>query len=159
VAPGQPITQAAPGAAAVVRRGAAATLGATSGSRRTGPRATRRVALRLTRLRMSPRRFAVAHNRRAVRRRRGHRPDGTAVTFVLSRPATVNLSVQRVRGRRAVRVATLVRRGIAGENVVRFSGRIGRRVLRPGRYRMTVSARTPAERTRARTISFTVMRG
>jgi hypothetical protein len=159
VSPGQPITQAAPGAAPVARRGAAATLGAPTPRQRTTPRATRRVALRLTRLRMSPRRFAVAHNRRAVRRRRGHRPDGTAITFLLSRPATVNLTVQRIRGTRAVPVATLVRRGIAGENIVRFSGRIGRRVLRPGRYRMRVSARAPAQRTRARTITFTITRG
>jgi hypothetical protein len=133
-----------------------------SGAR--GPAARPQAAaarLRLTRLRMTPRRFAVSHNRRTVRRRRALAPDGTTITWVLNRPATVRLSIRRVvRKGRTASVQTFDRRAIRGENAVRLSGRIGRRVLRPGRYVLRISARNGAsDRTRTRTIAFTVVRG
>ena len=101
---------------------------------------------------MSPRRFAVAHRRSAARRRRGRAPDGTTITFVMNDPARVTLRVRRVArgGRTPSRVTTLRRTAIRGENTVRFSGRVGRRVLQPGRYRMAIrrpstdGRRTPA---------------
>jgi hypothetical protein len=57
-------------------------------------------------------------------------------------------------------VGTLSRAAIKGENTVRFSGRVGKRVLRPGRYRMTVRATaTGGRRTAPRTLTFTVVKG
>lgn len=40
---------------------------------------------------------------------------------------------------RRVRVGLLVRRARPGVNITAFSGRIGRRALRPGRYRATLT--------------------
>lgn len=114
----------------------------------------------LSRLTLSPSRFRVGRAdtpRSAQRRRRA----GTIVRFRLSEPATVRLLVQRPlpgrlvggrcvaprrgagAGRRCRRwrtVLTLTREGRQGRNRVRFSGRSGKRVLRPGRYRLAARA-------------------
>jgi hypothetical protein len=71
------------------------------------------------------------------------------VRFTLSAAARVTLTVQRGHG---VRGRILVA-GRAGANVVHLTGRIGRRALAPGRYRLVVSAgRTTA------TVAFRVTR-
>lgn len=101
---------------------------------------------RLSRLTLSPARF------------RAGRP-GTIIRFTLSEPATVRLRVLAPRpgrlvggrcvaprrgaerGRRCVRWRTalaLTRQGRRGSNRIRFTGRSGKRVLRPGRYRLAV---------------------
>jgi hypothetical protein len=176
VSPGRPLVQSAPSSAAAVRRAAAARPNSAVARAR-----AQRTALRMRRLRMSPRRFAVSHSRATARRRRGRAPDGTTITWLMNDRARVTLTVQRVRSgkrvagacvapsrrtsrrpscRRTVAVATLRRSAIRGENTVRFSGRIGRRVLRPGRYRMVIRARAAdGRRTAARTLRFTVVRG
>jgi hypothetical protein len=56
----------------------------------------------------------------------------------------VTVRVERKRGRRFVRAGSLRRAGKAGVNKVRFSGRLGRRTLRPGAYRLRVVARDAA---------------
>ena len=63
------------------------------GGARPGPAPARR-KLRLTKLKMSPRRFAVSHRRAP----RGTRLDGTRISWRLNRAATVRLTFQR-RGR------------------------------------------------------------
>lgn len=86
---------------------------------------------------------------------------GTAFRFALSEPGKVRISIQHARpGRRVgrhcrkpstrlrhhrackrlVAAGTLRRTEQAGHASVRFSGRIGRRALRPGRYRATIRA-------------------
>jgi calcineurin-like phosphoesterase family protein len=135
----------------------------------------------LSRLSMLHRRFRVGRNatplsarRRAVR--------GSAFRYRLSEAATVTIRLyRRVRGRRvgrrcradsrryrnrrrctrSVRKGTLTRSAHLGQNTVRFSGRIGRRALKPGRYQaklqaVTVGALHPS---RARSVSFTVLSG
>lgn len=88
-------------------------------------------------------------------------PRGTRFRYTLSEPARVTLSLQRARpGRRAdgrcvapsprlrqakrcIRysgVGTLRRSGAKGANSIRFTGRIGKRALRAGRYRALISA-------------------
>jgi hypothetical protein len=42
---------------------------------------------------------------------------------------------------------TLTRKGEAGAQQVKFSGRIGKKALKPGRYRLTISARDAADNT------------
>src|SRR4051794_33803541 len=133
----------------------------TNGDRPGATSPANRSALRMTRLRMTPRRFAASHRRNVARRRRGHATDGTTITWLMSRPATVRLTVQLIRpGGRTSTVTSFTRKAITGENTVRFSGRIGRRTLRPGRYRMVVRA-TSADgaRTAAQRLTFTVVRG
>jgi len=83
----------------------------------------------LSRLRVSPARF----------RRRAR------VSYRLSEPATVRFTLKRAlrrRGRtryRAVRGA-MTRQGAQGANSFRFTGRVGHRKLRPGRYRLLATA-------------------
>jgi hypothetical protein len=79
----------------------------------------------LSRLRVSPSRL-----RRHAR-----------ISYRLSEPATVRFTVERARRRHrhvshvALRSAFTMT-GVAGSNRLRFSGRLGHRALRPGRYRL-----------------------
>jgi hypothetical protein len=96
----------------------------------------------------------------------------------MDEPATVHVSIRRPvvhrrsagaacgRARSARRpacastvpVTTLERKATAGENAIRFSGRIGRHPLRPGRYVAAVSAGTAdGRRTPLTTLAFRVV--
>jgi hypothetical protein len=109
----------------------------------------------LGRVTLTPARFAVARRATGVTAARR----GTRVRYSLSEPAAVTLRVQRLAGRRARTVGTLRRSGLAGANRVRFSGRIGRRRLAPGRYRLTVRATDAAgNRSAARSRTFRIVR-
>jgi hypothetical protein len=84
---------------------------------------------RLTTLRLRPGTF-----------RRGTK-NGTRVSFRLSEPATVQLTVLKLVGRRYKAVhGSIVRRATAGVNLVRFEGRIGGRLLRGGRHILLATA-------------------
>jgi DNA-binding beta-propeller fold protein YncE len=67
-------------------------------------------------------------------------PVGTTFRYALSVPAAVSVAIQRSRGRRWVRAGALQRVGRLAANRLRFSGRIGRRKLAPGRYRAVFTA-------------------
>ena len=59
---------------------------------------------------------------------------------------------------RVIRIGALTRVSHLGPNIVTFSGRIGSRALKPGRYRATITATNPAKHTsRAHTITFTIV--
>jgi glucose/arabinose dehydrogenase len=133
----------------------------------------------LTRLTMTPRRFAVGRSPTALSARRRRTPRGSAFRFTLSEPATVRIRVERARpGRRVGRrcaaatprlrhrraclryahVGTLTRRLAAGRRKVGFSGRVGSRALAPGGYRALLVAVDPSgNASRARTVSFTIV--
>jgi hypothetical protein len=64
---------------------------------------------------------------------------GTVFRFVLNGPGKVKITIARKAGKRFVKQGVLRRRGKRGLNSVRFSGRIGRRALKPGRYRAIIS--------------------
>ena len=107
------------------------------------------LAPRLTRPRLSRKRFRVglaATPRVAAARR------GTVIGYTLSEAATTRFRIERRRivrrgGRRVKRyrrAGTLRRTGKAGRRRVRFSGRIGRKRLRPGIYRLTITVRDTA---------------
>jgi hypothetical protein len=161
VPPGQPLTVQAPASAASVARPATASATAPAPAPAAATKTQRtRAALRMQRLRMSPKRFAVSRSRSAARGRRGRRPTGATITWLMNDTAKVRLSVQRIRRGRHVPVMTLERRGIRGENTVRFTGRLGRKTLRPGRYRVRISATTAdGRKTGPRTLTFTVVKG
>lgn len=93
-------------------------------NRPTAPTAT----AKLESLSVSPRRLRLTGRRR-----------GTTVRFMLSKATTVRFVVQRARSRGWRRVGKLKRQGTAGANRFRFRGRVGRRSLRPGRYRLVAS--------------------
>jgi hypothetical protein len=105
---------------------------------------------------------------------------GTSFRFTLSEAATVKLVIaQKLPGRRAgkvcrktsrknrgrkrctrfVKKGTLTRAGAAGANSVKFTGRIGRRALKPGSYRVSITATDAAgNRSKPKTLSFRVVR-
>jgi sugar lactone lactonase YvrE len=92
-------------------------------------------------------RTSVKPNRFRVTRRRGsRRRPGTRIRFRLSEAATVTFVIQRRRGRSWVRSASFTKRRKAGRTSLKFSGRVrvGKRkrlrALKPGRYRLVLSA-------------------
>jgi hypothetical protein len=107
-------------------------------------------------------------------------PVGTTFGFSLNEPARVRLDfTQSVAGRRVKRkclppsranrnkprctrtitVATLNFNAHAGKDRVRFQGRISkRRKLKPGRYRLVITATVAGQRSTPRTIGFTIVR-
>ncbi|MCU0314368.1 MAG: hypothetical protein MUC84_09955, partial [Solirubrobacteraceae bacterium] len=88
-------------------------------------------------------------------------PRTTTFRFRLSEAATVRIAFAPVVRRKARRaVGTLVRPGVkAGDVRVAFSGRLGRRVLRPGTYRATLTATDAAgNRSRPVIVTLTVVR-
>ncbi len=118
---------------------------------------------RISRLRLSRRSFAVGSGDTAViAQRRRARPRGAKIRYRLSRATVVTIKFARERaGRRGAggrcspptranrkrkrctrrtTVATILRSGRAGAGTVGFSGRVNRRALKPGRYRVTASA-------------------
>jgi streptogramin lyase len=146
------------------------------------PPSTTRGKVRLAGLKVLPRRFRVARARTPIvsaQRRRTARPPGTTIRFRLSEVATVRLVIERrLAGRRAggrcvtprpalrsrkrctrfVRRGTLVRRDLAaGTQRIAFSGRVGGKALRPGRYRVTAVAIADGVRSKPRRTPFTVV--
>jgi hypothetical protein len=79
-------------------------------------------------------RFAVGRARTAI----SAVARGTQLRYTLSEPAKVTIAIKRLGARRAA--GKLVRSGKAGRNTIKFSGRIGTRALKRGRYRATITA-------------------
>jgi hypothetical protein len=79
----------------------------------------------------------------------------TTIGVTLDRAATVRLRFTRARARTRV----LTRRGHAGRNAIRFSGRVGGRALSAGRWRLAASASAGGLSGPALTRSFTVLPG
>jgi hypothetical protein len=88
---------------------------------------------------------------------------GTWLRYRLSENARVVLKIQRALAGRHTRyrgVGTLRRSGVSGLNRTRFTGRIGRRALQPGRYRVVITATDAAgNRSARKTTSFRITRG
>jgi hypothetical protein len=86
---------------------------------------------------------------------------GTRVRYRLSEPARVVFRVQRLRRDRGARYVLLrgsfSRRSRGGRNVVRFTGRLRRHRLAPGRYRLVITAvDAQGLRSRSRAVSFRI---
>ncbi len=91
----------------------------------------------VTGFKVGPSVFAVA---RAATPLAARVPRGTRFRYSLSEAARVSLTIRRASEGRFRTVGRLKRNGVKGTNRVRFSGRIGRRALRPGRYRAVITA-------------------
>jgi len=104
---------------------------------------------------------------------------GTVFSFRLDRPAAVKIAIQttargrRVRGSckpdsrklrhkprctRTVTLATLIRSGHAGLNRVAFTGRVGGKSLKPGRYRAVFTATDAAGTSAPQSLGFTIVK-
>jgi hypothetical protein len=143
------VSQAASALTAGVPKAAAASRSSASKSSR----------LALTKVKMSPRRFAVSHRHK----RRGTRLDGARITWKLNQAATVRLTIQRRGGsakhRRWVRVGTLTVKAKKGNGVVRFRGRFGRKLLAPSGYRLVAMAKTRNATSPHKHVTFRVVKG
>jgi hypothetical protein len=89
-----------------------------------------RLAPRLSLVRLSRKRFRVGR--------------GTVIGFTLSEAATATLRIDRKRRGRYRRAGSFKRKLLKGRARVRFSGRLGRRKLKPGVYRLTITPKDAA---------------
>jgi len=109
---------------------------------------------------LSRKRFRVGRTATAVSAKRA--PAGTRVRWRVSEAATIRASFRRCRTarcRRTVPEGRLTRRARAGSGGLTFSGRIGRRALRPGRHRATLTATDAAgNRSKAVVLTFRIVR-
>jgi hypothetical protein len=91
--------------------------------------------------RATPAVFTIARARTPVATRSAR---GTRLRYTLSEPARVTVALKRAVKRaghiRYRSVGSLRRSGARGANAIRFSGRLGRRALRPGLYRAVIRA-------------------
>jgi PKD domain-containing protein len=99
-------------------------------------------ALRLSDLRLVPRRFRVAAaSAGAKTAKAGRAQGGTRIRFTLSQAARVTFTVHRARPkRRWAKVGAFTREARSGANSLGWGGRIGKRALKAGRYRLTAEA-------------------
>lgn len=95
---------------------------------------------RMSRLAVSPSRFAARR--------------GTRIRWRLSEPATTRFRIER----RGKPHGAFRRRGARGANRLRFRGRLKRRWLPPGRYRLVVVAMAGGRRSRRASVRFRVLR-
>jgi hypothetical protein len=128
-------------------------------------------------LSISPKRFAASKKATALSaRKKKHSPQGGMVRYTLSEPARVSFVVeQSIKGHKKghackrgghgkacvllVRKGTLTRTGVSGANQLAFSGRVGRRKLPAGTYKLVVRAVDAAgNRSGSKTVSFTIVR-
>ena len=138
------------------------------------------LAARLTRRRIFVGRRATSVRGNSSQRRRRRRKTGTTIRYRLSEAATMRLRIERIRrgrrvGRRCVRprrrlrnrrrcnryrhAGTLVRESRPGLNRVRFTGRVGRRALKAGRYRLVMRAiDAGGKRSRVKRLRFRVVK-
>jgi hypothetical protein len=146
----------------------------------TAPAATPPGLSEVSAVSVNPGRFRVGRAATAVAAAKKVRgPVGTTFGFSLSEDGRVSLLVQRAlngrtSGRSCVRKTrknrkgkpcirykaagpTLTRSGVTGPNSVPFSGRIGRRKLEPGKYRVGVSSTNAAGTGTSQYASFTVL--
>jgi hypothetical protein len=106
----------------------------------------------LSGLSLSHKVFAVGRARTAIAARTAR---GTRFAYALSENAKVVVKVQRVATKRTV--GKLTRSAKGGRNTIAFSGRIGTKALKPGRYRAVMTATDAAgNRSAAKSLSFRI---
>jgi plastocyanin len=112
---------------------------------------------KLSHVAMSHKRFRVAARRTAVTARA---PRGTSFRFSLKAPATVTITITRkARHGKQRKVGRLTRAHLAnGSNAIAFSGRIGKRALKPGAYKATIRARNAKGRSKPVAVRFSVVK-
>jgi CSLREA domain-containing protein len=108
---------------------------------------------------LKPKTFAV--NRKGAREKlvAAKVKRGTTFRYRLSEAARVVFTIQRHKGKRFVQAKRFAKVSKAGANTKKFSGRIGKRALKPGRYRATLVATDAAKnRSKPKRLLFKVVR-
>ncbi|MDW5594492.1 Ig-like domain-containing protein [Conexibacter stalactiti] len=110
----------------------------------------------LSRVSLSPARFKVGTAKTALTASAAKAlKRGTSVRYTLSESATVTLAIARSGQRKTV--GTITPRSKKGANRIAFSGRLGSKALKPGRYVLTLSAVDAAgNRGAAKQVSFRI---
>jgi hypothetical protein len=109
---------------------------------------------RVSHVSMTHKRFRVGPGRTAVSARV---PRGTRFKFSLKAPAKVTITITRRGARR--KAGRLTRANLPnGPRTIGFSGRIGRRALKPGAYKAIIRARNQKGRSKPVAVSFSVVR-
>ena len=104
------------------------------------------LAPRLSLVKLSRKRFRVGRR-------------GIVIGFNLSEPATATFRVDRKRRARLRRAGTFKRKAAKGRKRVRFRGRIGKKKLRPGLYRLTITLKDAAgNKSKPRRLFFRILR-
>jgi PKD domain len=80
----------------------------------------------------------------------------TTISYIDSQAAKTTFAVLRVRGRRARLVGTFSHNDRAGKNSVRWNGRLGRKTLPAGHYRLRAAPRNAAGTGPTITINFVI---
>lgn len=132
----------------------------------TPPPGTDGKVVQITRARLKNRRMRVGRGATAISSARKPPPFGTIVRYSISEPATMRFRItcrspkgkQKAFCKKLARKDTLTRVvRTAGESTLAFSGRIGRKALLPGGYRMTLVAVDPDGASSPRGLNFTVV--
>ena len=84
-------------------------------------------------------------------------PEGTVFNFILNRPATVAVDIERKGANRPL--VTLIRKAHKGLNKMPFSGRLKGIAMEPGSYRAIFTAKAAKKRSKPMTLSFRVAHG
>jgi hypothetical protein len=83
-------------------------------------------------------------------------PRGTRFRFTLKAPAKVTSTITRRGGHK---IGRLTRKNLLnGSNAIPFSGRIGKRALKPGAYKATLRGRNAKGRSKALAVRFSIVR-
>jgi len=137
---------------------------------------------KLSGVRLKPKKFRVSPKAtaKAAAKKKRKSPRGTKISFSLNTKATVTVWIDRkLKGRKSgkkcvkatrknrkkkactrfVRRGKLIRKDLdAGKRKIAFSGRIGRKALKPGKYRMTLQAASGPDRSNKPARPFKVVR-
>ena len=135
---------------------------------------------KLSAVKLKPKKFRVSGKATAKSAARKRTPRGTRIRFNLNTKATVTIWIeQKLKGRKAgkkcvrptaknkrkkacsrfVRRGKLVRKNLAaGKRTVAFSGRIGRKALKPGNYRVVLQARAGSDKSNQPARPFRIVR-
>ena len=85
-------------------------------------------------------------------------PIGTTFKFTLAAPAKVKVSISRQVAGHQQKAGTLTRAHLrSGPNAIAFSGRIGKRALKPGKYRAMLRASNAKGRAKPVRVRFTIV--
>jgi hypothetical protein len=115
----------------------------------------------LTAVSLTNKRFAVARGRTALTARtKAKVKRGTKIRFTLSKASSVSIAIRSVKKGKVKTIGTLKRRGKAGKNSVKFTGRLGRKALAVGSYRAVIGATDAAgNKAKTKTLSFKIVKG
>jgi hypothetical protein len=113
------------------------------------------VVPRVSHVAVTHKRFRVSSRRTAVSAKA---PRGTSFRFSLKAPAKVTITIAR-RARHGKQAGRLTRAHLQfGSNVIPFSGRIGKRALKPGAYKATLRARNAKGRSKPVVVRFAIVK-